>query len=56
MLALMTVALVSAAAVFLLAGALELVKDLKLPPWLAYGLLGVAIMLAGFLLWGTDRA
>jgi len=50
-LALMTVALVAAGAVFMLIGAVELLKELRLPHWLAYGLLGTAGALAGFLLW-----
>ena len=50
-LAMMTVALVAAAAGFLLMGAVELLKELRLPPWLAYGLLGTAGAVAGFLLW-----
>ena len=50
-LALMTVALVAAAAVFMLVGAVELLKELRLPAWLSYGLMGAAGVVAGFLLW-----
>ncbi|HEX7897006.1 MAG TPA: hypothetical protein VF950_04565 [Planctomycetota bacterium] len=49
----MTVAMVAASAVFLLVGAVELLKELKLPAWLAYGMLGVAGGVAGYLLWRT---
>jgi hypothetical protein len=45
------VAMVAAAAVFLLIGAVELLKKPRLPAWLAYGLLGLAGAAAGFLLW-----
>ena len=59
-LALMTVALVSAAAVFMLVGAVDLLKELRLPSWLAYGVLGAAGLVIGFLLWrsalGGDKA
>ena len=49
--ALMTLALLATAAVFLLIGGARLLQELKLPAWLAYGLWGGAGLLAGALLW-----
>ena len=49
-LALTAVAMVATAAVFLLLRAVEWLKNPRLPVWLAYGLLGGAGALAGFLL------
>ena len=55
-LALTAMAMLATAAVFLLLGAVELLKELRLPTWLAYGLLGGAGALAGFLLWRSAFA
>lgn len=43
--------LVGAAAVLLLMGSVQLLRELRLPAWLVYAILGAAGLLAGFLLW-----
>lgn len=57
--ALLTLALVATAAVFMMIGGVKLLQELKLPAWLAFGLWGGAGLLAGALLWRAafaDRA
>lgn len=55
-LALTALAMLATAAVFLPLGAVELLKESRLPTWLTYGLLGGAGALVGFLLWRSAFA
>jgi uncharacterized membrane protein len=44
-------AMVGTVAAFVVIAAAEVLKALRLPSWLLYGVLGTSGLLAGFLLW-----